>query len=56
MQEREEKGVPENDTVEPFPSVIFGTSGLGNLFEAYGDDVKYAIVRECLRVSNGRFF
>lgn len=56
MKEREEKRLPENDGDDPLPPVIFGTSGLGNLFEAYDDDLKYTIVRECLRVSNGRAF
>ncbi len=56
MKENEEKRLPENGAADQLPSVIFGTSGLGNLFEAYGDDVKYSIVRECLRVSNGTTF
>lgn len=56
MKEREEKRLPENDAAVSLPPVIFGTSGLGNLFEAYDDDIKYTIVRECLRVSNGRAF
>ncbi|AXY74096.1 aldo/keto reductase [Paraflavitalea soli] len=53
---RAEKVLPENDAAGVLPPVIFGTSGLGNLFEAYGDELKYAVVRECLRVSNGRTF
>ncbi|QKJ30408.1 aldo/keto reductase [Mucilaginibacter mali] len=30
------------------PKVIFGTSGLGNLFVALSDDAKLAIVKECM--------
>lgn len=33
------------------PPVIFGTSGLGNLFVALDDDVKLNIVRECVQLS-----
>jgi len=33
------------------PKVIFGTSGLGNLYIALSDDVKCAIVAECIRYS-----
>jgi D-threo-aldose 1-dehydrogenase len=36
-----------------FPPVIFGTSGLGNLFAAYDEKEKYGIVKECVRVSGG---
>jgi D-threo-aldose 1-dehydrogenase len=35
------------------PPVIFGTSGLGNLFVALDEQSKCAIIAECLRVSNG---
>lgn len=35
------------------PPVIFGTSGLGNLFVALNDDAKYEIVKECIHHSNG---
>ncbi|TXK36710.1 aldo/keto reductase [Pontibacter qinzhouensis] len=35
------------------PPVIFGTSGLGNLYEALDDDVKLAIVKECFVHSKG---
>ena len=34
------------------PPVIFGTSGLGNLFVALEEQEKLAIVRECVRLSN----
>ena len=37
---------------EDLPTVIFGTSGLGNLFVALNDDIKKAIVSECLLHSN----
>ncbi|MGF7076062.1 aldo/keto reductase [Mucilaginibacter sp. 3215] len=33
------------------PKIIFGTSGLGNLYVALPDDVKCAIVAECIRHS-----
>src|SRR5690349_4848205 len=35
------------------PPVIFGTSSLGNLFLALDEESKCAIIRECLRLSNG---
>jgi D-threo-aldose 1-dehydrogenase len=36
------------------PPVIFGTSGLGNLFVALGEQEKLNIVSECLRLSGGK--
>ena len=36
------------------PSVIFGTSGLGNLFVALEEEEKLNIVNECVRLSNGK--
>ena len=36
------------------PPVIFGTSGLGNLFVALEDEEKLNIVRECVRLSQGK--
>lgn len=33
------------------PPVIFGTSGLGNLFVAMEEEEKYQIVKECVRLS-----
>jgi D-threo-aldose 1-dehydrogenase len=35
------------------PSVIFGTSGLGNLFVALDEQSKCDIISECIRSSNG---
>jgi D-threo-aldose 1-dehydrogenase len=35
------------------PSVIFGTSSLGNLFVALDEETKCEIIQECLRLSNG---
>jgi D-threo-aldose 1-dehydrogenase len=35
------------------PTVIFGTSSLGNLFVALDEETKCEIVKECLRLSNG---
>jgi D-threo-aldose 1-dehydrogenase len=36
------------------PSLIFGTSGLGNLFVALPEEEKINIISECLRLSGGR--
>jgi D-threo-aldose 1-dehydrogenase len=36
------------------PQVIFGTSGLGNLFVALAEEEKMKIVSECLRLSGGK--
>jgi D-threo-aldose 1-dehydrogenase len=35
------------------PSIIFGTSALGNLYRALDKDTKLSIVRECLRSTDG---
>ncbi len=35
------------------PSIIFGTSALGNLYRALDKDTKLSIVRECLKSSDG---
>jgi D-threo-aldose 1-dehydrogenase len=35
------------------PPVVFGTSGLGNLFVALDDRAKSEIVQECVRLTNG---
>lgn len=55
-----EKGIKEQiegcNVVQPemnFPSIIFGTSGLGNLFVALEEKVKFEIVQECVRNANG---
>jgi D-threo-aldose 1-dehydrogenase len=36
------------------PRVIFGTSGLGNLFVALEEQAKLDIISECVRLSNGK--
>jgi len=36
------------------PAVVFGTSGLGNLFTASSYEAKYAIVKECVTQSGGK--
>jgi D-threo-aldose 1-dehydrogenase len=41
----------ERSIVSEMPPVIFGTSGLGNLFVAQGEEVKFGIVKECVRLS-----
>lgn len=33
------------------PPIIFGTSGLGNLFVAHNEDSKFEIVKECFRLA-----
>jgi D-threo-aldose 1-dehydrogenase len=43
-----------NSTSIKLPPLIFGTSGLGNLFVALDDESKYKIVKECIRLSNGQ--
>ena len=44
-----------NDTaITDLPPVIFGTSGLGNLFVALEEQEKLNIVSECLRLSGGK--
>ena len=35
------------------PQIIFGTSALGNLFQALKEDTKYSIVNECIQRSKG---
>jgi len=35
------------------PSIIFGTSGLGNLFVALDDESKCNIIKECIKLSKG---
>ena len=56
----EEKGIKEKSRegyiIQPklnFPSIIFGTSGLGNLFVALEEKVKFDIVQECVQHSSG---
>ena len=36
------------------PPVIFGTSGLGNLFVALEEEEKLNIIKECVGLSNGK--
>jgi D-threo-aldose 1-dehydrogenase len=47
------KEVPTK-TIIDLPPVIFGTSGLGNLFVELEDQEKLKIVSECLRLSSGK--
>ena len=49
---RETKAVDKADL--QLPPVIFGTSGLGNLFVALEEEEKLNIVRECVRLSEGK--
>lgn len=35
------------------PPIIFGTSGLGNLFVALDETLKYNVIRECINLSGG---
>jgi len=39
---------------QAFPPVIFGTSGLGNLYEALSDETKLAVVKACVDQANGK--
>src|SRR5687768_6894669 len=41
-------------TILDLPSIIFGTSGLGNLFVGLDEEEKLDIVRECIRFSKGK--
>jgi D-threo-aldose 1-dehydrogenase len=43
-----------NSTVMALPPIVFGTSGLGNLFVALEEKEKLEIVSECLRLSKGK--
>jgi len=44
----------ERDTTDiKLPPVIFGTSGLGNLFVAADEQAKFEIIKECFRSSKG---
>src|SRR6476660_9673362 len=36
------------------PPILFGTSGLGNLFVALDEEAKFNIVKECVRLSKGK--
>ena len=36
------------------PSIIFGTSGLGNLFVALEEEAKLNIIKECVQLSKGK--
>ncbi|MBC9932701.1 aldo/keto reductase [Chitinophaga qingshengii] len=38
---------------QPLPALIFGTSGLGNLFVSISEQEKTSIVKECIRCSPG---
>lgn len=45
----------KNDTSTPdLPPVIFGTSGLGNLFVALTEEEKLGVIEECIRLSKGK--
>ena len=35
------------------PPIVFGTSGLGNLFVTLGETLKYNVTRECINLSDG---
>jgi len=43
-----------NNSTMDLPPIVFGTSGLGNLFVALDEQEKLKIVSECLRLSQGR--
>lgn len=51
----EGQSLPTRTQLE-FPPVIFGTSGLGNLFVALEEEVKDQIIKECMGQSTGGIF
>ena len=51
--QREMKYTEIKNSGVKIPSVIFGTSALGNLYRALDDDTKLSIVRECLESTDG---
>ncbi|MEO7532721.1 MAG: aldo/keto reductase [Ferruginibacter sp.] len=50
----EQKAIKRDSVDVSLPPVVFGTSGLGNLFVALGDQEKLDIVSECVALSNGK--
>ena len=42
----------QNNFTNHLPKLVFGTSGLGNLFVALDDESKCAIIKECIRLSD----
>jgi D-threo-aldose 1-dehydrogenase len=46
--------VAASKVIIDLPPIIFGTSGLGNLFVALGEQEKLNIVSECIRLSKGK--
>ncbi|HLP38148.1 aldo/keto reductase [Lacibacter sp.] len=44
----------DNKTTPVLPPVIFGTSGLGNLFVVLTEEEKLDIIEECIRLSKGK--
>ncbi|MGZ3754989.1 MAG: aldo/keto reductase [Mucilaginibacter sp.] len=46
--------MPEKPFVLDMPPVIFGTSGLGNIFVALSDEIKQEIVKECILHTKGK--
>ncbi|MBK5272248.1 MAG: aldo/keto reductase [Bacteroidia bacterium] len=54
MEKTNEENKIRSDSPEiNLPPVIFGTSGLGNLFVALNEETKCEIISECFRLSNG---
>jgi D-threo-aldose 1-dehydrogenase len=51
---KEHTNQPVNTSHVSLPPIVFGTSGLGNLFVALGEQEKLNIVKECLRLSDGQ--
>ena len=45
---------PSNSDKKDLPKVIFGTSGLGNIFVALDDNIKHDIIAECVKHSAGK--
>lgn len=54
MERKNEKSeIGEEPSTINLPRVIFGTSGLGNLFVARNEESKCKIIKECIRLANG---
>ena len=51
---QKQEGKEFDKTPLHLPPVIFGTSGLGNLFVSLKEEEKLNIVSECVRLSRGK--
>jgi D-threo-aldose 1-dehydrogenase len=44
----------DDSAIPVLPPVVFGTSGLGNLFVALSEEEKLNVIKECVRLSKGK--